>query len=589
MRKIKILASVVLITAFFTACNNVSNPVSSQNDGNSSTVVFEESINDAMAENCKIHEEADDYSYATSEIVPILLNSDSILVSGPGAAAEGTKVTITTAGTYSLKGTLTEGQLIVDCQDEAVVKIIFDGVNITNTSGSPVFIKNANKTVIFLAESTENFVTDGQVYVFENADEDEPNAAVFSSDNLTICGGGSLNVDANFNDGIAGKDGLIIKNGNISINSVDDGIRGKDYLVIKGGNINVNCGGDGLKSDNDEDACKGFIHIETGVLNIISGGDAITAESDVLITNGQGQLTTGGGSSRYVSSDSSAKGIKGLVNTIIDDGSFTFSAADDAIHTNGNLVINGGVFEIATSDDAIHADSTLGINGGNIRITKSHEGIESAIITINGGNINIISSDDGINGAGGNDGSGIDGRPGQNPFSGSGNYYLYINGGYIYINSKGDGIDVNGTIVMTGGDVIIDGPTSNANGALDYDSSFKIEGGLLLAAGSSGMAQAPGANSTQYSVFLSFSTKQAGTLVHIQNSNGENVFSFTPAKSYQSIVFSSPAITKGSTYDVYFGGSSTGTLKDGVYTNGIYTPGTKYTSFTVSGIVTRIR
>jgi len=371
-----------------------------------------------------------------------------------------------------------------------------------------IFVKGAEKTVIVLADNTDNHITDGKSYIFEDSEEDEPNAAIFSKDDLTIYGNGSLTVDGNYNDGIASKDGLIIKSGSITVNSVDDGIRGKDYLIVKDGIISVDAKGDGLKSDNDEDVTKGYILIEDGAINIGSGEDAIEAETDVLITDGEITLSSGGGSNKSVSGTSSAKGIKGNVCLIVDDGTVTINSADDAIHSNGSLAINGGFFDISSGDDGIHADSVLGVNGGDIHITKSYEGIESrSVIVINGGDIHITSSDDGLNVAGGNDGSGFHGGPGD--ISSSGDFYLYINGGYIVINAAGDGIDSNGSIVMTDGIVIIHGPTSNMNGALDH-ASFKITGGLLVAAGSSGMAQAPGTSSTQYSLLLNCSSNTHG-------------------------------------------------------------------------------
>lgn len=118
---------------------------------------------------------------------------------------------------------------------------------------------------------------------------------------------------------------------------------------------------------------------------------------------------------------------------------------------------------------------------------------------------------------------------------------------------------------------------------------FKLTGGFLLGAGSSGMAEDPGLPSTQYSVLLDFhSTVSAGTLFHIQASDGNEILSLVPAKRYESIVFSSPELTNGSTYDVFLGGTSTGAVNDGLYEKGAYTPGSKCTSFTISGIVTRV-
>ncbi len=532
----------------------------------------------------------------SAEGVRIVLNGNSASVSGAGATVDGSKVTITSAGTYTLSGSLTDGQIVVDTADAETVTLIFNGVNIRNGSGAAVAALSAKHTVITLADNTQNDVSDGASYIFEDPTTDEPNAAIFSKNDLTIRGSGSLTVDGNYNDGIASKDGITITGGNISIDAADDGLRGKDYLVVKDGNLTVKAGGDGIKSDNEEDTEKGYISVEGGVINVTAGGDAFDAQTDVTITGGKITLSSGGGSSSYISGDLSAKGIKGVVSVIIEGGDMTANSADDAIHSNGSIIINGGTFNLSSGDDAIHADASVEISGGNFTIAKSYEGIESAVITINDGDIRMVSSDDGINVAGGNDGSGMNvrpgqtGRPGQDAFTtASGNYWLYINGGYIAANAAGDGIDVNGSILMTGGDVIVNGPTNNGNGALDYDGYFNISGGLLVAAGSSGMAQAPGNTSTQNSLLMNFNSAQrAGSPVHIQSSDGKEILTFAPSKTYQSIVFSSPELVKGSAYNVYIGGSSSGAVKDGLYQGGTYTAGTKYSSFTVSGVVTKV-
>jgi len=438
-------------------------------------------------------------------------------------------------------------------------------------------------------------VSDAKTYTLP-ANEDEPNAAIFSKGDLTIFGNGTLNVEGNFNDGIASKDGLIIASGNITVRAVDDGIRGKDYLIVKNGTLAVTAQGDGLKSDNAEDAARGYIAIANGTLNITAGRDAIQAHTDILITNGKFNLVTGGGSNARIDANTSAKGIQAIAIAQIDGGTFTIDSADDAIHSNNIVLINGGAFTITTGDDAVHGDATVKINNGNVNITKSYEGIESAIITINGGDIRVVASDDGINGAGGDGGGmpapGFRGGPGMPPGQGSATaskYWLYINGGYIVVDSGGDGLYVNGSVEMTNGTVIVNGPTAQMNSAVDYDGAFKMTGGTLIATGSSGMAQAPGDASTQYALLLNLTSVQpAGTLVQIRSADGKDVLAFKPTKGYQSIAFSSPALVKGATYDVYLGGSSTGTIKDGVYQGGTTTLGNKNTSFTISSIVTRI-
>ncbi|MBI9076401.1 MAG: carbohydrate-binding domain-containing protein [Desulfatibacillum sp.] len=523
------------------------------------------------------------YGLRYTGVTYITLQTNSITVHGRGASVDGSVVTIGSAGTYRISGTLVDGRIIVDTSDSDTVFLIFNGVSVASTISAPLFIADAGNVVIELCENTENYFTDSASYIYGDPEEDEPDAPVFSKSDLTIQGSGLLSVDANYNDGIKSKDGLTILGGTIVVSSVDDGIQGKDYLNIQGGTFTLDVGGDGLKSSKEGDPDLGYINISGGIFIIDSGGDAIQAETNINISGGVFTLTSGGGSNAIISADDSAKGIKAVVGITIDAGTFTINTADDSIHSDKDITINGGVFSIATGDDGVHSDSTITITGGEFDITDCYEGIESTIITINDGNIHIVSRDDGVNVAGGTDDSDGGGFPTPQ------NYFLYINGGYIVVDSYGDGIDVNGSIVMTGGVVLVNGPTVMNNGPLDYDLSFTISGGFLIAVGSTGMAQAPSPISTQYSVlFRSYVTKPEETLVHVQDSSGNTVFTFAPAKRYQSVCFSMPALTHNASYDLYWGGTSTGTATDGLYEGGVYTPGTKYTTFTVHDMVTNI-
>jgi hypothetical protein len=600
MKKTLTFTLTLLLVLTLTACSlggNAASPTTQttiNTTAASTAVPTVTTVAEALSEKSATHDDATDYVWDAATAIPITLNGDSITADSPGVKVDGSTVTIAAAGTYSLSGTLIDGQIVVETQSDAPVRLVLNGVSLTNSSSAPINIVKAEKTIIILADGTQNTVTDASNYIFASADVDEPNAAIFSKGDLTIEGTGSLTVNGNFNDGIASKDGLVIASGTITVNAVDDGIRGKDYLVVKNGTLTVNAGGDGLKSDNEEDATKGYISIENGVFNVTSGSDAFSAQTDLLIATGEFNLTTGGGSTASLAESASAKGLKALANLNIDSGSFTINAADDALHTNGNLVINTGTFNLASGDDGMHADATLTINGGEINVTDSYEGIESAVITINSGNIHVVASDDGINVASGVDGSGMMGRGGpgggqQDTFNASSSTFLYIHGGSISVDARGDGVDVNGAIEMTDGVLIVNGPTEQMNGALDYDAGFKMTGGFIVAAGSSGMAMTPGAYSEQNSllVFLT-STQPAGTLFHIQNSAGKDILTFAPTKSYQSVAFSSPKLVNGETYTIYLGGSSTGTATDGLYQGGTYTPGTQSESFTISSVVTQV-
>jgi len=523
----------------------------------------------------------------------IQLNSDSIHVDGVGTSVNGNVVTITTAGTYQISGTLNDGQIIVDTHSAENVILILDGVDISSLSSAPIYVANAEKVILTLAAGSENIVTDGTAYVFAEG-EDEPNAAIFSKDDLTINGEGTLTVNANYNNGITSKDDLKITGGTITVNAVNDGIKGRDSLAVKDGLITVVAGADGLQSNNDEDPEKGYVVIEGGTLNITAGLDGVQAETSLLVSDGTLDIVTGGGSVASNSggmgrgmegnanqTEESMKGLKAGVDLTIAGGTINTSALDDALHSNGTMTINGGDLQLASGDDAVHADTALTINGGTLNITESYEGLESQAITINDGMIHLIASDDGLNAS---DGSGSDmGGPGG---FGTNNSSLAIHGGYLFVDANGDGIDSNGTMEMSGGVVLVNGPTNNGNGPLDFG-SFNISGGFLVAVGSSGMAQAPSDTSTQYAVLQNLSGMQAaGTMAHIESAAGENILTFVPTKEYQSVLISSPELQEGENYVLYTGGSSSGTSVDGLITNGDYTPGTQAASFTITSIIT---
>ncbi|NMB86799.1 MAG: carbohydrate-binding domain-containing protein [Chloroflexi bacterium] len=493
------------------------------------------SIVETLVADGRTHEAASDYQWDEAAVVPIVLDGDTIRPGGNGVAVQGSRATITSAGTYRLSGKLTNGQIRVDTGDAAPVRLILDGVELHNPTGAAIYVAHAAKTLLVLAGSAENRVSDGSEYLFEKPGDDEPNAAIFSKSNLTIFGSGALHVSGAYNDGITSKDGLILAGGTVRVDAVDDGLRGKDYLVVRDARLQVTAGGDGLKSDRAGDASLGYISIESGDITIEAGEDAIQADNTVAV--------------------------------------------------------NGGTLTITSGDDGIHADTALEIAAGVVRVLRSYEGIESATITILGGQIYVVSTDDGVNVAGGKDASGTRHGPDQSSdtFTNPGQNYLYLHGGYLVVDSGGDGIDVNGAIEMTDGTVLLNGPTQRRNSALDYDASFDMTGGFLAAAGSSGMSQAPSISSGQPALLINFDTPQpAGSLFRVQDGAGNGLITFAPEKEYQSVAFSSPRLVDGGRYEVYLGGQMTGDAVDGLYPDGVYTPGKLFAGFTVQEGITRI-
>ena len=258
----------------------------------------------------------------------------------------------------------------------------------------------------------------------------------------------------------------------------------------------------------------------------------------------------------------------------------------------------------AGGDSGGHADAALTIADGTVTVTQSYEGLEAAKVTIAGGGITVRSTDDGVNVAGGADGSGgapAGGQPGEPPvapgdqpvapaggqepgdatqpappdggdaFAESADtaYHLAVTGGTLVIDAGGDGLDSNGTAEMTGGTVVVSGPTESMNGAIDVQGTFEISGGTLAAAGSSGMAEAPDATSAQ--AWLGFDVGQwvpAGGVLQVVDADGAVVAAFAATKKFSSFVLSSPELVAGADYSVYLGGSAAGEATGGLSADG---------------------
>lgn len=230
-------------------------------------------------------------------------------------------VTITKPGTYTVSGEAEEGQLIVECHSAGDVTIVLNNVSVACSTSAPIYVKEAEKTIIELAAGTENTVTDNR-----NRVEEEPNAAIFSHDDLKINGEGSLNVYGNKNNGITSKDKLTIENGVINVYSDNHGIRGKDRLKIENGVITVEAGYDGLRATNDTEADRGEVLVENGVITITAGDDAIYAYNMVNIEN----------------------------------GAFSIKTENNAVKAENSVTISGGTFDITSEDkDFVCASLTV--------------------------------------------------------------------------------------------------------------------------------------------------------------------------------------------------------------------------------------
>lgn len=528
--------------------------------------------------------------YDESSSIRIQLNGSSATASSDSVQISGTTVTITEEATYILSGTLDDGMIIVDAPDTAKLQLVLDGVNINSQTSAPLYILEADKVVVTLADGSENTLSNGGSFVA--IDEENIDAALYSKQDLTLNGSGSLTVTSPAWHGIASNDDLVITGGAYTVSAASHGLNANDSVRITGEtSLAVDAGKDGIHAENNDDTSLGFVYISNGAMDIESEGDGVSAGAYMQIENGVFQIVAGGGSenSSKESSDSwggfrggrgpgqtaesadttddsstSMKGIKSTGDMVITNGSFTVNSADDAVHSNASLTVNGGTFEIASGDDAFHADETLTTTAGTVNITESYEGLEALHINIHGGDITLVSRDDGLNAAGGTDASGtaggrdgmFDGRgaPGGGGTSTS-NGSITISGGTLHITASGDGIDANGSLTVSGGYTVVAGPTQGDTATLDYDTSATITGGTFIGTGASGMAQTF-SDSEQGVVSVSVGNQSAGTAITLTDSDGNTIISYTPELSFHVVIFSSPDIVSGQSYTVTAGSVS---------------------------------
>jgi hypothetical protein len=315
-------------------------------------------------------------------------------------SVKGGVVTVTSPGVYVVSGTLSDGHILISATKGDEVRLILNGVNITNKTGAAIYADKAAKLTVTLADGSENFLTDGgQNYIVDT--EEEPNAALFVKNDLVINGDGALTVNAGYKNGIGAKDTLLIVGGDITADAANNALRGTDGVTVLGGTFNLTAGNDGLQTGTNEEG-KGNILLEGGVFNIVSAFDGIQSDNALTVTGGEYNIKAGGGAGASgIDSTESYKGIKAASDIVIDGGTFNLDSADDGIHSNGNISISGGIFNLSTGDDGVHTDAELLISGGEFNVPRSFEALEGNNVYISDGSFNLVSSDDAINAAGG--------------------------------------------------------------------------------------------------------------------------------------------------------------------------------------------
>ena len=560
-------------------------------------------------------------TYEESGAVYVTLSGDGIIGETDGVAINGQTVTITAEGTYIFSGTLSEGQIVVDadnakvqivfdnvditCASSAAVYVkSAEKVFVTLAEGAQNTLRNTDEYVaiddnnidaVIFAKSDLTLNGTGSLTIVSAEGH-----GIVSKDDLKITGGTYDIIAAGH--ALSGKDSVRIADGTFILTAEKDGIHAenaddeeKGYIYIADGDFAITSDGDGMDASN-------IVQIEDGTFDITAGGGAAnslkTHESDMpgggmsqnierpdgesMPQMGEkpdeesmsqmGEKPDGENMPQDTTTDesgTSTKGIKAGGGMYLNGGTYQIDSADDSIHSNANITIADGTYTLATGDDGVHADDALTVNGGTITVTESYEGLEGLTVTINDGTIDITASDDGVNAAGGTDQSGfgtfgdhfkgMDSADDETEETTDNEMWMELNGGYIHILAGGDGVDSNGDLTINGGEIYIDGPSDNGNSAIDYGdrSSAYVNGGMLVAIGSSGMAEGMSDSSKQEVLMVKLGEQMEAGDVELTDNEGNVIVSYTALKSYDCVIISTAEVESGATYTLTTSGTTT--------------------------------
>lgn len=276
-------------------------------------------------EELEAYEEADDIEIEALELktdwneqAKITLG-DTVSIDGTGAeVSDDNTVTITEGGSYVISGELSDGMIEVDTEEE--VKLILQGVSITNEDGPAIYVKEAKSCYIETAEGTENILSDGESYA---ETEDKQKATIFSNDRLVLLGEGSLTVNGNYKHGICSDDEVYVVSGTYTITAVKDGIHTNNWISVEGGKVQITATDDGMQS-------KGPVALNGGTITIVAEDKGVTAYGDLTVN----------------------------------DGTIQISKCEEGLESKNDLTINGGTTEITGNDDGLNARTSITINGG---------------------------------------------------------------------------------------------------------------------------------------------------------------------------------------------------------------------------------
>ena len=518
-----------------TVSTNTHAPANTENSTNSENST---SQNPITLDTSEIFSDRDyEVQYDESKSAAIELNGSSATCSSNAVQISGNTVTITDEGTYILSGTLDDGMIIVNADKTDKIQLVLNNVTIHSKTCAPIYILQSDKVFITMAASSANTLSNGGT--FTAIDENNIDAVIFSKEDVTLNGAGTLVVTSPAGHGIVSKDSLKITSGSYDINCSSHAISGKDDICITNSDFTITSGKDGIHAENEDDTSLGYVYIQSGTLHISAEGDGISASSCLQVEDGSFDITAGGGSANAAAhnsnswgnfqgggkhgggqrdgnmqrdrsgkrgrgdqgsgdmqgsgdssniADSSKNNVLTLSSTTSSDS--TSGMADDSsdstsmkgIKASADLLINGGEFTIDSADDSFHSNGSATVNGGTFKIASGDDAFHAdETLTVTAGTINISKSYEGLEGT-----------------------HINISGGDITLTASDDGINAaggtdssgstggrdgmfgrgkssssGGTITISGGTLKI---TASADG-IDSNGSLDITGGNITVGG----------------------------------------------------------------------------------------------------------
>ena len=440
-----------------------------------------------------------------------------------GVSVENGTITITSGGTYRLTGEYS-GQVKIEATKTDTVRLVLDNAKITNSTGAAINVVSAAEAIIYTAAGTTNTVADEANYTATG--DDDPDAAIYSTANLTLAGEGSLSVKGSYEEGIHTTGGLVIASGTLEVNAANTGIKGKDYVDITGGIVNVTAAQDGIKSTNTDDESLGFTRLSAGSVTVSAGDDGLKAPRTLEISGGTLNI------------EKSNEGIEAQYINIL-DGDVTVNSTDDGI--NASLKDSSS----DTSSDTTSGTATAG------QQTQQNQNGQVQQAPAGGG-----AAPGGSQGSTGQN-QNMPQPPTDGAMPGGGTFEVVdaainISGGTVTVNAEGDGIDSNGTATFSGGTVTVNGPVAGGNNALDSNGDLLLNGGTVTAGSTADMFEAPSSASTSgYLKITDSSALTQGSTVQVTDSSGTVVANYKITTSgVQLVLVSNKNIVKGQSYTV---------------------------------------